>query len=164
MKRSCGRLERTSRNMNSLSRYSRSNAVNREWIEEYLNEAHANGWRSVRCHVNVVAWAESDAELKRVRNEVGAQIALMGCTPHHNTVDVPVLFWAGIPGNEGDFPAEESFTTFLEPAVLLLCTGDLWPGQRLPVRNTACGPTDGSSGFGGHLGRADEARRHYQQK
>ena len=110
-------LERTSRNMNSLSRYSRSNAVNREWIEEYLNEAHANGWRSVRCHVNVVAWAESDAELKRVRNEVGAQIALMGCTPHHNTVDVPVLFWAGIPGNEGDFPAEESFTTFLEPAV-----------------------------------------------
>ena len=100
--------------MNSLSRYSRSNAVNREWIEEYLNEAHANGWRSVRCHVNVVAWAESDAELKRVRNEVGAQIALMGCTPHHNTVDVPVLFWAGIPGNEGDFPAEESFTTFLD--------------------------------------------------
>ena len=41
----------------------------------------------------------------------------MGCTPHHNTVDVPALFWGGIPGNEGDFPAEESFHTFLEPAL-----------------------------------------------
>ncbi|WP_227742568.1 hypothetical protein [Parabacteroides distasonis] len=26
---------------------------------------------------------------------------------------MPVLYWAGIPGNAGDFPAEESFYTFL---------------------------------------------------
>ena len=31
------------RNMHSLSRYSRSNQINREWIEEYLNEAHSKG-------------------------------------------------------------------------------------------------------------------------
>ena len=42
----------------------------------------------------------------------------MGCTPRHNTVDVPVLFWAAIPGNEADFPAEESFYTFLDQAPL----------------------------------------------
>ena len=88
-------------------------------IEMYLNEAHSQGVRSVRCHCNVMAWAESEAELKRIRNDVGSQLALMGCTPHHNTVDVPVLFWAAIPGNEADFPAEESFYTFLDQALCL---------------------------------------------
>ena len=88
-------------------------------IEMYLNEAHSQGVRSVRCHCNVMAWAESESELKRIRNDVGSQLALMGCTPHHNTVDVPVLFWAAIPGNEADFPAEESFYTFLDQALCL---------------------------------------------
>ena len=113
------RLEATAQNMNSLAAYSRSNAINREWIEMYLNEAHSQGLRSVRCHCNVMAWAENEAELKRIRNDVGSQLALMGCTPHHNTVDVPVLFWAAIPGNEADFPAEESFYTFLDQALCL---------------------------------------------
>ena len=88
-------------------------------IEMYLNEAHSQGVRSVRCHCNVMTWAESESELKRIRNDVGSQLALMGCTPHHNTVDVPVLFWAAIPGNEADFPAEESFYTFLDQALCL---------------------------------------------
>ena len=113
------RLEATARNMNSLAAYSRSNAINREWIEMYLNEAHSQGLRSVRCHCNVMAWAESESELKRIRNDVGSQLALMGCTPHHDTVDMPVLFWAAIPGNEADFPAEESFYTFLDQALCL---------------------------------------------
>ena len=113
------RLEASARNMNSLAAYSRSNAINRERIEMYLNEAHSQGLRSVRCHCNVMAWAESEAELKRIRNDVGSQLALTGCTPHHNTVDVPVLFWAAIPGNEADFPAEESFYTFLDQALCL---------------------------------------------
>ena len=113
------RLEASARNMNSLAAYSRSNAINREWIEMYLNEAHSQGVRSVRCHCNVMAWAESESELKRIRNDVGSQLALMGCTPRHNTVDVPVLFWAAIPGNEADFPAEESFYTFLDQALCL---------------------------------------------
>ena len=113
------RLEASARNMNSLAAYSRANAINREWVEMYLNEAHSQGLRSVRCHCNVMTWAESEAELKRIRNDVGSQLALMGCTPHHNTVDVPVLFWAAIPGNEADFPAEESFYTFLDQALCL---------------------------------------------
>ena len=113
------RLEASARNMNSLAAYSRSNAINREWIEMYLNEAHSQGLRSVRCHCNVMTWAESESELKRIRNDVGSQLALMGCTPHHDTVDMPVLFWAAIPGNEADFPAEESFYTFLDQALCL---------------------------------------------
>ena len=111
------RFEQTARNMQSLSRYSRSNQINREWVEEYLNEAHSKGLASVRCHCNVMAWSDDREELKHIKNDVGSQLALMECKPRHNTVDVPTLFWAGIPGNEGDFPAEESFYTFIPQAL-----------------------------------------------
>ena len=111
------RFEQTARNMQSLSRYSRSNQINRAWIEEYLNEAHSKGLVSVRCHCNVMAWSDDREELKHIKNDVGSQLALMECKPRHNTVDVPTLFWAGIPGNEGDFPFEESFYTFIPQAL-----------------------------------------------
>lgn len=52
------RFEQTARNMHSLSRYSRSNQINKAWIEEYLNEAHSKGLTSVRCHCNVMAWSD----------------------------------------------------------------------------------------------------------
>lgn len=86
-------------------------------IDEYLNEAHSFGLTSVRCHCNVMAWSDDREELKQIKNEVGSQLALMECKPRHNTVDTPTLFWAGIPGNAADFPAEESFYTFIEQAV-----------------------------------------------
>ena len=105
--------------MQSLSRYSRSNAINKEWIDEYLNEAHSFGLTSVRAHFNVIAWGEDADELKRIKNDTGSQLASMECTPRHNTVDCPTLFWAGIPGNEADFPSEESFYTFIEQSVCL---------------------------------------------
>ncbi|GHV38083.1 hypothetical protein FACS1894179_00830 [Bacteroidia bacterium] len=111
------RFERQARNMHSLSRYSRSNQINKQWIEEYLNDAHSFGLTSVRCHVNVMAWSEDKEELSRIKNDVGSQLALMGCKPRHNTVDTPTLFWAGIPGNQGDFPGEESFYTFIKQAL-----------------------------------------------
>lgn len=117
------RFEQTARNMQSLSRYSRSNQINREWIEEYLNEAHSKGLVSVRCHYNVMAWSDDREELKHIKNDVGSQLALMECKPRYNTVDVPTLFWAGIPGNEGDFPFEESFYTFI-PQALCFFTGE----------------------------------------
>ncbi len=110
------KFEKTARNMNSLSRYSRSNSINKEWIDRYLNEAHSYGLTSVRAHFNVMAWSDDPEELRRVKNDVGSQLALMGCMPRHNTIDCPTLFWAAIPGNQGDFPAEESFYTFIEPA------------------------------------------------
>ena len=113
------RFEKTARNMQSLSRYSRSNAINKEWIDMYLNEAHSQGLISVRAHYNVIAWSDDAEELKHAKNDIGSQLASMECMPRHNTVDCPTLYWSGIPGNEADFPAEESFYTFIEPAVCL---------------------------------------------
>ena len=112
-------MEKNSRNMLSLSKYSRSNAINQEWTEMYLDEAHTKGVLPVRCHCNVIAWAEDAEEFRRIKNDTGSQLAMMECTPRYNTIDTPVIYWAGIPGNAGDFPSEESFYTFLEQAVCL---------------------------------------------
>lgn len=111
------KFEKSARNMQSLSRYSRGNQINKEWIDKYLNEAHSFGLTSIRAHFNVMSWAEDEDELKHIRNDVGSQLALMECKPRHNTVDAATLYWAGMPGNGGDFPSEESFYTFIEPAL-----------------------------------------------
>ncbi len=111
------KFERSAKNMHSLARYSRSNQINREWIERYLNEAHSFGLSSIRAHFNVMAWSEDPSELKQLKNDTGSALALMECKPRHNTTDVATLYWAGIPGNAGDFPSEEGFYTFIEPAL-----------------------------------------------
>lgn len=111
------KFEKSARNMQSLSKYSRGNQINKEWIDKYLNEAHSFGLTSVRAHFNVMAWSDDEEELKNIRNDVGSQLALMECKPRHNTVDAATLYWAGMPGNAGDFPSEESFYTFIEPAL-----------------------------------------------
>lgn len=110
-------FEKRTRNLQSLSRYSRANQINKEWLDQFLNEGHSRGLTPVRCHCNVLAWSDDAEQLKRIKADVGSQLATMECKPRHNTVDVPALFWAGIPGNESDFPAEESFYTYLEQAL-----------------------------------------------
>ena len=113
------KFEKSAKNMQSLSHYSRSNAINQDWIEEYLNEARSFGLTSVRAHFNVMAWSDDEEELRHIKNDTGSQLASMECMPRHNTVDCPTLFWAAMPGNGADFPAEESFYTFTEQAVCL---------------------------------------------
>ena len=104
------RFEKTARNMHSLSKYSRANQLNKQWIDAYLDEAHSFGLTAIRCHCNVMAWSDSREKLKVIKNDTGSALALMGCKPRYNTIDAPALYWAGIPGGEGDFPSEESFS------------------------------------------------------
>ena len=99
------KFEKSARNMHSLARYSRANQINKEWIEDYLNEAHSFGLSSIRAHFNVMAWSEDPAELKLLKNDCGSALALMECKPRHNTTDVATLYWAAMPGNAGDFPS-----------------------------------------------------------
>lgn len=113
------RFESTARNMHSLARYSRANAINEEWIHEYLNISVTMGISPIRAHFNVLAWSDNEREMTDIKNMVGSAISSMDCTPRHNTVDTATLYWAGMPGNAGDFPSEESYWTFVPPALCL---------------------------------------------
>ncbi len=146
-------FEKRARNMQSLSRYSRSNQINKEWIDRYLNEAHSFGLLSIRAHFNVMAWSDDAEELRRIRNDVGSQLALMECRPRHNTVDAATLYWAGMPGNAGDFPAEESFYTFVEPALCFFTEETNYKSSTSPFGIKMC---DRISGKPLHLDISDE--------
>ena len=149
-------FEKRARNMQSLSRYSRSNQINKEWIDQYLNEAHSFGLLSIRAHFNVMAWSDDAEELRRIRNDVGSQLALMECRPRHNTVDAATLYWAGMPGNAGDFPAEESFYTFIEPALCFFTEETNYRSSLSPFGIKMC---DRISGKPLHLDISDEPMR-----
>lgn len=149
-------FEKRARNMQSLSRYSRSNQINKEWIDQYLNEAHSFGLLSIRAHFNVMAWSDDAEELRRIRNDVGSQLALMECRPRHNTVDSATLYWAGMPGNAGDFPAEESFYTFIEPALCFFTEETNYRSSLSPFGIKMC---DRISGKPLHLDISDEPMR-----
>lgn len=113
-------FERKARNLNSLSLYSRENAINKEWYDQFLNEAISYNQTSVRAHFNVLLWSEDPEQLKEYRNLATAGIATMDCKPRLNFKDMPALYWAGIPGNASDCPSEETFYTFLEQACCFL--------------------------------------------
>ncbi len=149
-------FEKRARNMQSLSRYSRSNQINKEWIDRYLNEAHSFGLLSIRAHFNVMAWSDDAEELRRIRNDVGSQLALMECRTRHNTVDAATLYWAGMPGNAGAFPAEESFYTFVEPALCFFTEETNYKSSTSPFGIKMC---DRISGKPLHLDISDEPMR-----
>ena len=150
------RFEKQARNMHSLSRYSRSNQINKEWLDQYLNEAHSFGLTSIRAHFNVMAWSDDPEELRRIRNDVGSQLAQMGCRPRHNTVDAATLYWAAMPGNAGDVPAEESFYTFIEPALCFFTEETNYKSSPSPFGLKLC---DRISGRPLHLDLDDEPKR-----
>ena len=103
--------------LNSLSLYSRQNAINYDYYNSFLNELIATKRRPARVHCNVLTWGRQEEELTEVRKLVNAAFNAMNCKPRQNTVDIAALYWGGIPGNAGDFPSEETFYTFIEQAV-----------------------------------------------
>ena len=106
--------------LNSLSLYSRQNAINYEFYQQYLNEAVASKRRPARVHVNVLIWGEHEEAMVDVRKLVNEGFNRMNCKPRQNTVDIGALYWGGVPGNAGDLPAEETFYTFIEQATCFL--------------------------------------------
>ena len=63
-----------------------------------------------------------------------------------------MLYWSGIPGNAGDFPAEESFYTFLEQAVCLFASETNYRSSPSPF---GIRMTDRQSGVSLHLDISD---------
>lgn len=125
-------------------------------IDRYLNEAHSFGLTSIRAHFDVMAWSDDAEELRRIRNDAGSQLAKMECRPRHNTVDAATLYWAAMPGNAGDFPAEESFYTFIEPALCFFTGETNYRSSSSPFGIKMC---DRISGKPLHLDISDEPMR-----
>ena len=103
----------------------------------------------MRAHFNVMAWSDDAEELRHIKNDVVSQLASMECMPRHNTIDCPTLYWAAIPGNAADFPAEESFYTFTEQAVCLFTEETNYRSSLSPLASpSSFAPQDSPSELG----------------
>jgi conjugation system TraG family ATPase len=114
------RLESKKLRLQSLSAYSRENAIARDAVNEFLNEAISQQRLPVKAHFNVLVWTDEKDKLKDLRNIISSALASMDAVPKMETDGAAQIHWAGMPGNEADFPMNDTFDTFLEQACCFL--------------------------------------------
>lgn len=127
------RLESKRLRLQSLSTYSRENAISRDAVNEFLNEAIGQQRLPVKAHFNVMVWTEDKKELKELKTKVSSALAQMDAVARQETDGAAQLFWAGLPGNEADFPAHDAFDTFAEQAVCFLNLETAYQSSISPV-------------------------------
>jgi conjugation system TraG family ATPase len=114
------KLESKRLRLQSLSAYSRENMIARDATNDFLNEAISQQRLPVKAHFNVLAWTSDQEEIKEIKNKVSSALAQMDSAAKQETVGAAQIYWAGMPGNEADFPMNDTFDTFTEQAVCFL--------------------------------------------
>ncbi|HTN05134.1 TraG family conjugative transposon ATPase [Agriterribacter sp.] len=114
------RLESKRLRLQSLSAYSRENAISRDATNDFLNEAISQQRLPVKAHFNILIWTDEKEKLKDAKNLVSSALAQMDAVPKQELSGAPQIHWAGIPGNAADFPMNDTFDTFAEQACCFL--------------------------------------------
>lgn len=114
------KLESKRLRLQSLSAYSRENAIARDAVNDFLNEAIGEQRLPVKAHFNLLVWTDDKEELKELKNKVSSALSQMDATAKVETTGAGQIFWAGIPGNGADFPINDTFDTFVEQATCFL--------------------------------------------
>lgn len=127
------KLESKRLRLQSLSAYSRENAISRDATNDFLNEAISQQRLPVKAHFSVLAWTDDRSGLRGLKNLVSSALAQMDAVPRHEVDGAPQIFWAGIPGNAADFPMNETFDTFAEQACCFLSLESNYRSSLSPV-------------------------------
>jgi conjugation system TraG family ATPase len=147
------KLESKRLRLQSLSAYSRENAISKEATDNFLNEAISEQRLPVKAHFNLLAWTDSKEELKHIRNLCSSALTQMDATPKLETEGSAQIFWAGIPGNAADFPMNDTFDTFSPQAC---CFFNLETNYRSSVSPIGIRLGDRLSGKPIHVDISDE--------
>jgi conjugation system TraG family ATPase len=147
------KLESKRLRLQSLSAYSRQNFISKESTDAFLNEAISEQRLPVKAHFNLLAWTDNKDELKNLRNLCSSALTQMDATPKIETEGSAQIFWAGIPGNAGDFPMNDTFDTFSPQAC---CFFNLETNYRSSVSPIGIRLGDRLSGRPVHVDISDE--------
>ncbi|MDN5286547.1 MAG: conjugal transfer protein TraG [Mucilaginibacter sp.] len=113
-------LEAKKLRLQSLSAYSRENAIGRDATNDFLNEAISQQRLPVKAHFNVLVWTDQREGLQDIKNQVGSAMAQLGASSKLESDGAAQIWWAGIPGNAADFPMNDTLDTFLEQGTCFL--------------------------------------------
>jgi conjugation system TraG family ATPase len=106
--------------LQSLSAYSRENSLAKDATNDFLNEAIGDQRLPVKAHFNILSWTTEKDSVKDIKNLVSSALSQLDAVPKQELAGSPQIYWAGIPGNEADFPMNDSFDTFVEQASCFL--------------------------------------------
>jgi conjugation system TraG family ATPase len=112
------KFEKKRKQLHSFGKYSRQNDVNAKHTDDYLQEA-ALGKKVVRAHFNLLIWDTNEETLRQKKLMTSSSFEKLGCLSNQSTMDKGSMFWAGVPGNAGDMPYDETFFTFSNTATCL---------------------------------------------
>jgi conjugation system TraG family ATPase len=146
-------LEAKKLRLQSLSAYSRENAISRDACNDFLDEAIGQQRLPVKAHFNVLAWADDPSELAELKNKVGSAMAQMDAVCKQETDGAAQIWFAGLPGNAADFPMNDTFDTFAEQAV---CFFNMETSYRSSLSPFGIRLGDRTSGYPLHVDISDE--------
>lgn len=126
-------LERKRLRLQSLAAHSRENHITKQAVNDFLNQAVSGQQLPVKAHFNILAWTDNANAYQELKSKVNAAITKIDATAKIETVGAAQLFWAGIPGNEANFPYNESFLSFLEPCCCFLNLETVQRSSNSPV-------------------------------
>ena len=109
-------VEKSGKQQQSLSAVSRENSINREFNEQFLNEAVSKNIRPIRAAMNVLTWDKNYNNLVKKNSLIASRLSQLDICVSQTSIITPQIYWAGIPGGESQYPSEMTFLTFLEPA------------------------------------------------
>ncbi len=150
------KLESKRLRLQSLSAYSRENSISRDATNDFLNEAIGDQRQPIKAHYNLLVWTEDPGKLKDLKNMVSSALAQMDAVAKIETFGAPQIYWAGIPGNEADFPMNDCFDTFTEQAT---CFFNLETGYRTSLSPIGIRLGDRQTGKPVHVDISDEPMR-----
>lgn len=151
------RMENKKRRLQSLAGYARENAYSLAAVELFLNEAVTNEYQPAKAHFNILAWTNDVTEIQTVRNLCSAALTQIDATPKIETAGAPQIYWAGIPGNAGDFPLNDSFDIF---SVQATCFFNLETNYRSSISPIGLRLGDRLTGRPQHVDLSDEPMKH----
>ncbi|WP_439185417.1 TraG family conjugative transposon ATPase [Carboxylicivirga taeanensis] len=107
-------LEAARKKIYSLSKFSTENKLNAELISQFLETVQQGGEPIVQVHANLMLFDESLQGLKVKRSEAGTAFSQMNCLPYRHSFDLPLMYWANMPGS----------TQLPETELMLMQTGE----------------------------------------
>lgn len=150
------KLESKRLRLQSLSAYSRENAIARDATSDFLNEAITQGRLPVKAHFNLQVWTSNEQELKDLRNAAASAITQIDGQPRQEIKGAAQIFWAGLPGNAADLPLNECFDSFAEQAVCFL---NMETNYRSSISPVGLRLGDRITGMPVHVDLSDEPMR-----
>ena len=156
------KFEKSARNMQSLSRYSRSNSINREWIDQ-LPERGA----LLRADLGAGALQRHGVERRRGgaeahqerRGQPAGKHGVRASPQHHR---LPDTLLGGYARQRGGLPGGREFPHLHRTGGVPLHGGNQLPQFALALRHQDGGQAHGKTAAPRHQRPADEAGHHHQ--